>query len=352
VREDLFYEPERRAGVIFHTGAVLILLAVSAWGIWQAVHSVIGPVFVIYLLPALTSIFLIPLLIYRLYSLMGAFYQLERDGMRLRWGLRIEDIPMDSIMWVSEYIEFKQPPPKPWVWLPGALIGIRRLPDGKTLEYLASNSRDLILIGTQKQVYAISPMQPDLFMEKFKRFMELGSIFPVQARSVYPSFLLARVWRRRSARFLLLLGFILNILLLLWVSVIVPSRPTIILGFIPGSDPVPSVRLLLLPVLSAIFFLFDAFLGFFFYRGEVNPPPIDADSHQEIDFSIEPSRSKASANTWLNRRLAGLASILSTLQAEATILPGQLLAHLLWASGVITPVLFILSIFFMLQAYG
>ncbi len=352
MRYDDVHEPERFTGVIFHVAAILLLLGASGWGIWQAAHSRIGPVFVVYLLPALASIGLVPILIYRLYSLLGAFYQLERDGMRLRWGLRIEDIPMDTIQWVSLVAELEDKPPMPWVRWPGAVLGTRRLPKGASIEYLASNTRDLILVSTQKHVYGISPQQPRAFLEKFERFMELGSIFPVQPRSVYPSFLLARIWRLRSARVLLLSGFLLNILLLLWVSFIVPNRPSIVLGFIPGSGPVPAVRLLLLPVLSAVFYLFDSFLGLFFYRGEVNPPPIDAETSHEIDFSIEPARSKARADSRINRLIKRINEIFSGLQEEAARLPGQFLAHLLWGSGAITPVLFILAIIFMLRSAG
>lgn len=351
MRDDL-NEPERLAGVIFHVAAILLLLSASGWGIWQAAHSEIGPVFVLYLLPALASIGLVPTLIYRLYSLLGAFYQVERDGMRLRWGLRIEDIPMDTILWVSLITDLEQKPPMPWFRWPGAVLGTRHLPDGATLEFLASNSRDLILVATQRHVYAISPQQPRAFLEKFERFMELGSIFPVQARSVYPSFLLARIWRLRSARDLLLSGFLLNIFLLLWVSFIVPNHPNIVLGFIPGSGPVPSVRLLLLPVLSAVFFLFDSFLGFFFYRGEINPPPIEADASHEIDFSIEPARSKAKTNSQLNQLYKGIYEMFSSLRQEVTLVPGQFLAHLLWGSGAVTPVLFILAVYFMMRTSG
>lgn len=352
MRDDLYDEPERLAGVIFHIAAILFLLGASGWGIWQAAHSEIGPVFVLYLLPALASIGLVPTLIYRLYSLLGAFYQVERDGMRLRWGLRIEDIPMDTILWVSLIADLERKPPMPWIRWPGAVLGTRRLPNGTPLEYLASNSRDLILVATQRHAYAISPQQPKAFLEKFERFMELGSIFPVQARSVYPSFLLARIWRLRSARALLLSGFLLNILLLLWVSFIVPNRPNIVLGFMPGSGPVPAVQLVLLPVLSAVFFLFDSFLGFFFYRGEVNPPPIEADASYEIDFSIEPSRSKANANSRLNQLFKGINEMFSSLRQEVTLVPGQFLAHLLWGSGAVTPILFMLAVFFMLRTPG
>jgi hypothetical protein len=259
---------------------------------------------------------------------------------------------MGAIQWVAPFAEIKVKPPKPWFRWPGSLLGTRRIPDGTTIEYLASNSRDLILVSTHRHIYAISPMQPGEFREMFQHFMELGSITPIEARSIYPTFLLARIWRLRSARTLLLAGFLLNILLLAWVSFVVPTRTSIVLGFIPGSAPVPVVRLLLLPVLSALFFLFDTFLGFFFYRGDVNPPPIEADLVPDVDFRIEPSRSERARDRGLNRLLRGLNSGITNLRAEVALVPGAFLAHLLWFSGIITPILLMLAVWFMVQAAG
>ena len=139
-----FYPP-RRSGLIFHAGAILFLLAASGLGLWQASSASIGPTFLIYLLPALISVPVIFLLAYRAYALFSASYQLERDGLRLRWGLRSEQIPMDALVWVGLARDFPQPAPLPMVHWPGAILGQRHLPDGRSAEYLAARSRDLVL---------------------------------------------------------------------------------------------------------------------------------------------------------------------------------------------------------------
>ena len=63
-------------------------------------------------------------------------------------------------------------------------------------------------------------------------------------------------------------------------------------------DLVPSVRLMLLPVLSSMIYLVDLLLGLFFFREEEN----------------------------------------------------RLLAYLLWAGGVLVPFLFLIGVFYMLSA--
>jgi len=121
------------------------------------------------------------------------------------------------------------------------------------------------------RVFAISPADPDEFLRTYQRLSELGSLTPLPARSLYPAFLLARVWASKPARYLLLGGLILSLGLLVVVSLIVPSRPAISLGFNPDGTPtdlVPSVRMLLLPFLNSFFYLADLLAGLFFYRRE------------------------------------------------------------------------------------
>ncbi len=88
---------------------------------------------------------------------------------------------------------------------------------------------------------------------------------------------------------------------LVWTSLAVSVRPQIRMGFDLNGQPrdvVPGVRLMLLPVLSAMVFLVDLLLGLFFFREEEN----------------------------------------------------RLLAYLLWAGGVLAPFLFLIGVFYILGA--
>ncbi|HVN53997.1 MAG TPA: PH domain-containing protein [Anaerolineaceae bacterium] len=274
------YPPPRRDGLIFQIGLSLILLAAGSYCMFQATIARIGGPFLIYLVLALLFFAPVPVLLYRAYSLIGATYVLERDGLRLHWGLRSEDIPLPEIEWVrlasdlpSLYVSQGRSRPKtiplPLVHWPGALNGTRNVEGLGPIEFIASSQRGLILVATPRRIYAISPAQPDEFLKAFNRITELGSLSPLASRSVYPTFLLTRVWTDVLARVLLAADFFLALALLFWVILVIPTRPAISLGFTPGGLPGesgPVERLLLLPVLDGLAFLASFLAGLYFYR--------------------------------------------------------------------------------------
>jgi hypothetical protein len=102
-----------------------------------------------------------------------------------------------------------------------------------------------------------------------QQFAELGSLSPFPARSVHPAFLLAQVWAVRSARYLLVAGLALTLVLFGVASVFIPSHSTVSLRLGSIGNPagaVPSVQILLLPILNGFFYLADVLLGLFFFR--------------------------------------------------------------------------------------
>ena len=312
MKDEFVFRPPVQQGLIAHAVVILILAAAASWGVWQASRADIGPVFLFFLLPAVLAVSLIPTLIYRAYALRKATYILERDGIHLIWGLRAEDIPITEVIWVLPAEELEQGPRKPWLTLPGAILGSKRLPDGSQIEYMASNPSKLVYIATSDQIYAVSPDDREGFVSTFQRFLELGSLRPIAARSVHPSFLLARVWAAKPIRYLILAGLILSMALLIWVSLVIPTRPQVFLGFNSAGlprDPIPTVRLLLLPVINGFFFGLDFLLGLYFFR-------------------------RAENQSQVNDTQSGLA---------------YLLAFLFWIVSLITPGLFLVSVFFILR---
>ncbi len=264
----LFYPPHR-LGLITQIAAILILLALGILGLWQAARAPIGLEFLLYLIPVLLAVILIPLVGYRGYALWRASYLLERDGIYLRWGLREEVIPMDIVTRVRFAQDLETNLPRPWFRWPGAVLGIRTLPDGTKVEYLSAHLNRLIIISVGERIFAISPSNPEEFMLAYQRFAELGSLSPLAAFSVYPANLLRRIWASTSARYLLLVGLLLSILLLVLVSLYVPSLSTISLRLNQDGSPsetVPSVYLLLLPVLNGIFYFAYALFGLYLFR--------------------------------------------------------------------------------------
>ncbi len=292
--------PARRDGLIFQAAGILLLGGGSGGCFWLAMQARVGGLFLVYLLGGLALFAPLPLLIYGAYSLLRADYTLERDGLRLRWGLRSEDVPLPQIEWVRPATDLATSLPLPWLRWPGVLIGVRNVEGLGPVEYLASGTQGLLLVATPQRIFAISPSDSGRFMRTFTRINELGSLMPLASRSVYPVFLLARVWEKPLARALLLAGLGLGVILLVWVGLVVPTRQTISLGFAPSGlplDPGPSAALLLLPVLDAMAYLVDLLGGLYFFRKP---------EYQQV-------------------------------------------AYLLWAGGVVTPLTMLLAVLFILE---
>lgn len=265
------YPPPKRLGMLIHSAVVLTLAMVSLWGLWNLSRAEVGPVFIVYLLITLIPSALLPVFAYRGYALLRANYTLSRDNLSIQWGLRVEDIPLSDVEWMRPASALTTPLRLPWFRLPGAILGLRHHLDLGVIEFIAAESRNLILVATARRIYALSPAEAAAFVQTFAHAVELGSLTPVTPRSVYPSFIVTRAWENPLARFLWLSGVFLNLGALAWVSLLVPGARRVPLGFGPFGEPleaVSAVRLMLLPVVSALLFVAGWLTGLFFYRRE------------------------------------------------------------------------------------
>jgi hypothetical protein len=217
----------------------------------------------------------IPFFGYRAYALYKADYYIDRDSLAIVWGLRVEDIPLTDIEWVRPASDLTSPLILPRFRLPGAVLGTRRHPDLGLVEFIASNTRNIILIATSKRVFAISPKDAASLVRTFARATEMGSISPAAPVSVYPSFIVTQAWQTPIARFLWVSGLILNIGLIVWVGILIPSLNQIPFGFDAfgaPNDPTASSRLILLPLLSMLLFIGGLIAGLYYYRWDKTRP--------------------------------------------------------------------------------
>ncbi len=269
------FPPAKRFGLIVH-GLILVALAgASVWGFFNLTNAEVGPTFVNYLLAGILSAIPIPFLGYRAYALLRADYYIDRDSLAMIWGLRVEDIPLTDIEWVRPASDLAHPLSLPPLRLPGAVLGTRRHPDLGLVEFIASNSSNLILIATSKRVFAISPKDAAALVRTFARATEMGSLSPAEPISVYPSFVITQAWESPAARFLWTSGILLNLGLIVWVGLLIPSLGQIPLGFDPFGAPLeaaPSVQLILLPLISGFLFVIGLIAGLYFFRWETHRP--------------------------------------------------------------------------------
>jgi len=257
--------------MILHGVVVLFLALIGAIGLLEASLSESVPKFLLYLILSIFFIGFIPLLIYRMFALQRARYLLARDGISLYWGLRREEIPINKITWIGSIEQNRMVISKPVLRIPGAVLGVRDQPDGKSVEFLASRDTNLILVVTSDRMFAISPVNEIEFLSTYRKLSEYGSLAPIQSESIYPTFILLRSWADRAARALLISSTVLALGLIVWVSLIIPDHSMTALRLNPNGSAVefvPGIRLLLLPVLNTFFFIADLLLGLFFYRRE------------------------------------------------------------------------------------
>jgi len=269
------FPPAKQFGLIVHGIIIIALASASAWGFINLTNAQVGPMFVSYLLIGLLAFAPVPFLGYRAYALFKADYYIDRDSLAILWGLRMEDIPLTDIEWVRPASDLTHPLSLPRLRLPGAVLGTRRHPDLGAVEFIASSARNLILIATSKHVFAISPRDAASLVRTFARATELGSLMPAEAKSVYPSFVVTQAWESPVARFLWMTGLLLNLGLVAWVGFLIPSLSQVPFGFNPLGVPnvtAPSVRLILLPLISTLMFVTGLLAGLYFYRWERERP--------------------------------------------------------------------------------
>lgn len=271
--ETLAFRPPMRRGLLIHIVTSLVIGAASASAFFFGFNQQAGTAFVLLLLLSLLLFAPLPWMIYRAYALTRAAYRLERDGLRLRWGLRAEDIPLPDVEWVRRADDLAINVPLPPFSMPGAILGTVRAADLGTVEFMASTTHNLLLIATAQRVYAISPEDMEGFLRGFQRSLEMGSLTPFSYVSVLPAAYVMQIWSDRLARWLLLAGFALTLLLFAGVSLAIPTRISASLGFYPDGTPLPAgpaAQMMLLPILGAFAYVTDLATGVFFYRREPN----------------------------------------------------------------------------------
>ena len=269
------FPPAKQLGLILHVLLILILAGASIWAFASLRNVQMGPTFVTYLLVGILAFAPIPFLGYRAYALFKADYYIDRDSLAILWGLRVEDIPLTDIEWVRPAADLTNPLSLPPLRLPGAVLGTRRHPDLGAVEFIAASARNLILIATSKHVFAISPRDAASLVRTFARATELGSLTPTEAKSVYPSFVITQAWESPLARFLWMTGLLLNLGLVGWVGFLIPSLSQVSFGFDAFGMPnetVPSVQLILLPLISGFLFITGLLAGLYLYRWDRERP--------------------------------------------------------------------------------
>jgi len=262
------YLPSKRKGFLFIISTSVFLVIVSIFLLVQANQAQVQSTSLLLRGAVLISSGLLIWLLYQAFVLMTMKYTLLREKLVLRWGFRREEIPANLIEWVKPASQLNDSLQVPMIHIPGLIANRQRTHGVNAIDYAATEIENLVLVATPTQVYVISPIEINAFLDQFHRMNELGSLEQVNAKSVRFSTFWARIWQDRIARLLILLSFLLVLALFAFVLTTSIGRSSIIWE---GGESVPSTRLLLLPILNFVLWLLALMTGSYFFLRQTVP---------------------------------------------------------------------------------
>lgn len=262
------YLPSKRKGFLFIISTSVFLVIVSIFLLVKANQAEVQSTSLLLRVAVLISSGLLVWLLYESFVLMTMKYTLLREKLVLQWGFRREEIPANLIEWVKPASQLNDSLQVPLMHIPGLIANYQRIHGVNAIDYAATEIENLVLVATPTQVYVISPIEINAFLDQFHRMNELGSLEQVNAKSVRFSTFWARIWQDRIARLLILLSFLLVLALFAFVLTTSIGRSSIIWE---GEESIPSTRLLLLPILNFVLWLLALMTGSYFFLRQTVP---------------------------------------------------------------------------------
>lgn len=263
------YHAPRVGGIAIHSVALIVILTAVGVMVTLASENLAALESVLLLVSSVLLALLFPFIAYRFYALLQSEYAVGREGLVLRWGLRQIRLPHEMIVDAILANDLADVPAMPrWRW-PGSVLGKIEDEELGTIEFMASDIHKLLFIGTLDRVYAISPENPAEFLMALREASEQGSLEKGSIISVEANFVLSQAWAEKIVRALLISGALLALSLLLVVGIVLQNRETISLGFSALAQPeapVAAAQLYLLPALNIVIYMGNLLLGLVLYR--------------------------------------------------------------------------------------
>ena len=211
---------------------------------------------------ALVLFVVVALFSYQVFLVLTTRFQLTRFALELQWGFRREVLPLEQVEWAHPVLDFDSPMPLPGFVLPFQYYGIRRIRGLGTVEFAATDRRNMVLIRADSRHFVISPEDAYAFASEFEKLSALGPQEAVAPLSQTGRNLIGEILQDSMARKLFTAG-IVGLLTLTAVSIALSAtRPTITWITL---ELVPSNRLLLLLLVGGLDWLLNTFLGGYFY---------------------------------------------------------------------------------------
>jgi hypothetical protein len=276
-----------RLGWIVGLAIAVVLIAATVGLVVTAVVTPLSLRVFLMGIGALVTLGLALRVLYQLWGLVNASYELDRNALTINWGPVAHQIPMGSVREVFSGSKLTNLHIRPSVRWPGYFVALGRATghatDGKDtptgsialdpiLFYATAPLQDQVIVRTEGIAYAISPANLEEFLVALRERLEMGPTQEVEEHSTRPAFLEWSFWQDRWSLSMLsaaLLALVLLVGVLTWRYPYLPSQ--IALRFTPGGEPLliaQASRIFYFAMLGAAFVVINGLLGFLFYRRE------------------------------------------------------------------------------------
>lgn len=214
---------------------------------------------------------------YRTYALARARYVLSRNALVVEWGGRRLVVPMGQMREARTAADFDSDVlPRGLHW-PGNRVGVGVVEPLGPVEFLAATDKPgLVLLRYADQWLALSPEEPQVFLDHLVGFQAEGAEEEVEPEDTQPPFARWDLWHDRLALGLLAAGLASVVLLLGYLALIAPQLPAqIALHFNAQGQPDrfgPPAGLLILPTIAGLAWLGNALAGVWLHRAAPERP--------------------------------------------------------------------------------
>lgn len=269
----MVFSPPKSTGLAFGLGGIALLLLLDIGLVALIRATSLSILTFIYFCLLLLSLIAIAWLGYRSYGLARARYVLSRNALVTEWGERRELLPMQAIEEVRAGAEFEGRLRPRGLWWPGCMVGRADIPALGFVEFFAASDKaGIVLVGHTNGWLAISPSEPQAFIQIFTERRLEGISAHVESESRRARLERWAVRRDRLAVGLIALGGLSVLLLVGYLLLIFPQLPPeIALHFNAQGQPDrfgPPTGLFILPFIGGLAWVLNTLGGLWLHHRE------------------------------------------------------------------------------------
>jgi hypothetical protein len=255
-----------RVGLLF-----VVLLVLLAAGL--VVLAVLNPVSILTFLLGLGAVGALAgatFVAYWIWGLVNASYFMDRNLLVVGWGGYKYEIPMATVQEAIPGAELEGVRLRNVMRWPGYFVGWGEAPAVGAIQFLATRPPERqVIVRTDTHAYALSPTDPEAFLNALRERLSMGPTQDVEARVERPAFYEWPIWRDRVALVTLGSSLLLLVLLVGALTWRYPALPSdVVLQTTPRGEPLlvaGAIRTFYLALMGALFTLVDGALGLYLY---------------------------------------------------------------------------------------